>query len=428
MFSPHYLYTTTNDENAPIMKAFFLLRSWPKWLDVIAGVTVGIVSLPQAMAFSLLAGMPPIYGLYGALIPPLVYAFFGTSAFLNVGPVSVVSIFAYSLVAPLYPPFSSAYINVMIQLGLLVGLIQWMTGFVGVGKYISLLPKSIISGFIQAAAVVIIVSQLSVGFGIPLTNSSSLLDTVIQLAQQVQDFHTFSTVLFVSALAVLFLGKHFFPNFHTTIVLLVFTGICAFWLDWEGQDILLIGEVPQGFPQIILPQFSRSFFTLLPGAIGLAFIATVGSYVMAKTLEEKQSSPYVADQDFMALGVSKIIASFFGALLSAGSFNRSILNLKLGATSQYASLFSALIVGLTLVFFTPLVYFLPQPVIAAIIVYSAFFLFDFSVLRVYWKNDKKQLIYFTITVAITLGVGFVEGIFAGIAIAVLGRYFLSQPT
>ena len=149
---------------------------------------------------------------------------------------------------------------------------------------------------------------------------------------------------------------------------------------------------------------------------------------MAKTLEEKQSSPYVADQDFMALGVSKIIASFFGALLSAGSFNRSILNLKLGATSQYASLFSALIVGLTLVFFTPLVYFLPQPVIAAIIVYSAFFLFDFSVLRVYWKNDKKQLIYFTITVAITLGVGFVEGIFAGIAIAVLGRYFLSQPT
>ncbi len=410
------------------MKAFLLFRTWPKWQDVMAGVTVGIVSIPQAMAFSLLAGMPPIYGLYGALIPPLVYAFLGTSAFLNVGPVSVISIFAYTIVAPMYPPFSAEYIHVLIQLGLLVGLIQCIAGLAGVGKYISLLPKSVISGFIQAAAVVIIVSQLSVGFGITLSNHSSLLDTFILLVQQAQDFHVFSSVLFVAALAVLFLGKHFFPHFPTTIVLLVFTGICAFWYDWEGQDVLLIGEVPQGLPRIILPQFSWSLFTLLPGALGLAFIATVGSYVMAKTLEDKQSTPYVANHDFMALGASKIIASLFGALLSAGSFNRSILNLKLGATSQYASLFSALMVGLTLVFFTPLVYFLPQPVIAAIIVYSAFFLFDFSALPVYWKNDKKQLMYFTGTVAITLGVGFVEGIFAGITMVVIGRFFSSQPS
>lgn len=408
---------------------FFPILTYPlKWQDVLAGLTVGIVTLPQAMAFSLLAGMPPIYGLYGAFVPSIIYAILGSSAFLNIGPVSVISIFVYSLVSPLHTPFSESYIQTVMQLGLLVGVVQIIAGFCGMGKFISRLPKSVISGFVQAAAIVIIVSQLATGFGLEDAKGSTLGETLLLFYTKIPEFQWISTSLFAGSLSVLFFGLFYFKQFPTTIVLLSLSGFCAYLFDWEGLGVSLIGKVPQGLPSFNLPKIDDTLYSLLPGAIGIALIASVGSFVMSRTLEKHQKNAYTPNRDIVVLGLSKVIASFFGALVSAGSFNRSILNLKVGAQSPYAGLFSASILVLTLLFLTPLVYFLPQPVIAAVIVYSVVFLFDFPLIINLLKNSLTDFFYLMATLGITLIFGFVEGITFGILLSYLVKWMKKQQS
>ena len=162
----------------------------------------------------------------------------------------------------------------------------------------------------------------------------------------------------------------------------------------------------------------------MPSAFGIAFVTSIGSFVMAKNVEDQQSSRWKPNQDLIALGLAKIVSAFFGSLVPAGSFNRSILVLKSGAKTQLASLVAAFILLLTLLFLTPIVYYLPQSVIAAIIVYSVYFLFDFPLILYFWAKDKRQFIYLIVTTVTTLSLGFVEGILIGLLIAILGQNFL----
>ena len=205
-------------------------------------------------------------------------------------------------------------------------------------------------------------------------------------------------------------------------------GIAAFVFDFEALGISLIGEVPQGLPSLILPEFSQDIWLYLPSAFGIAFVTSIGSFVMAKNVADRQAKPWKPNQDLVALGLTKIVSAFFGSLVPAGSFNRSILVIKSGAKTQLAGLVAALILIFTLLFLTPIVYYLPQAVIAAIIVYSVYFLFDFPLIIEFWSKDKKQFVYLLTTAITTLSVGFVEGIVTGLIIAVLGEYFLKSKS
>lgn len=390
--------------------------------DVIAGITVGIITIPQAMAFALLAGLPPIYGLYGSFIPLLVYAVLGTSNFLNVGPVSVISIFVFESLSPFVTPFTEDYVIAVVNLGLLIGLIQVLAGVFKLGCYVDYLPKSVISGFVQAAAVVIIFSQLSPAFGVDLSLKLSYADRIYQLWKSINNFHVFSTALFFGSLLLLLVLAKVYPRFPSAIMLLTATGISAYIFDFERLGVALIGEVPEGLPSLILPQFNQTSWQYLPSAFGIAFITSIGSFVMAKNVAAKQAHPWQANRDLIALGLGKMFSAMFGSLVPAGSFNRTILIMKSGAKTQFASIIAATILFLTLLFLTPLVYYLPQAVIAAIIVYSVYFLFDFPLIFSLWKTDKKQLTYLLVTAIVTLSIGFVEGIMCGLLIAVLGKY------
>ena len=390
--------------------------------DLVAGITVGVITIPQAMAFALLAGLPPIYGLYGAFIPLLVYALLGSSNYLNVGPVSVIAIFVFESLSPIVTPFTFDFVIAVVTLGLLIGLIQVLAGVFKLGRFVNYLPKSVVSGFVQAAAVVIIISQLSPAFGVPVSLKASYAERLYQLYLSIADFNLITTALFLVSLSLLFVFAKVFPKFPTAIVLLMITGIAAFVFDFESLGISLIGEVPQGLPHLILPQFDQNSWRYLPSAFGIAFVTSIGSFVMAKNVEEHQLTPWKPNQDLIALGLAKIISALFGSLVPAGSFNRSILVIKSGAKTQLAGLIAATILLFTLLFLTPIVYYLPQSVIAAIIVYSVYFLFDFRLISHLWASDKKQFIYLLATAGTTLSVGFVEGIILGILIAFLGEY------
>ena len=392
--------------------------------DVISGITVGIITIPQAMAFALLAGLPPIYGLYGSLIPLVVFAFFASSNVLNVGPVSVISIFIFESLTPFVSPFTEEYLNAVILLGIMIGLVQLLAGILQFGKFLDFIPKSVISGFVQAAAVVIIISQLPLGIGFQFPLETNSFEKVIYLFQQLDQIHLFTFLLFTSSLIILFSFSVWFPSFPTAILLLFITGTVAYLFHLEKDGIALIGEVPEGLPVLLVPVFSWQSLQYLPSAVGIAFVATMGSYVMAKNVDTRQETIWNPNQDMIALGLSKIVSAFFGSLIPAGSFNRSILSIKTGARTQVSSLVAATIILLTLLFLTPVVYFLPQPVIAAIIVYSVYFLFDFPLIKRLWQTDKKECFFLLITAMVTLMIGFIEGIVSGLICALIVRYLI----
>ena len=389
--------------------------------DIIAGLTVGAITIPQAMAFALLGGLPPIYGLYGSLFPLVVYAFLGTSNFLNLGPVSVISIFVYTTLVPFVTPFTEEYINAVIILGLMIGAIQCMGGVFQWGKYFDYIPKSVVSGFVQAAAVVIMVSQIPPAFQLEIPPRLNYIEKIYYLLLHLGETHFLTDAFFISSLVLLFLVPRFFPRFPTAIVLLVLTGIAAYTFHLEAAGIVLIGEVPQGLPVFLLPQWTSEAWNYLPGAFGIAFVTTVGSFVMAKSVAEQQPKAWNANQDMLALGTAKMVSAFFGSLVPAGSFNRSILNLKSGAKTQISGLVAALVVLFTLLFLTPIIYYLPQSVIAAIIVYSVYYLFDFSLVKSLWNTDRKQVIYLLFTFLGTLILGFVQGIVVGLLTSIVGN-------
>lgn len=399
----------------------YLLRD-----DIIAGLTVGVITIPQAMAFALLAGLPPIYGLYGSFFPLVVYAFLGTSNYLNLGPVSVISIFVYTTLVPFVDPFTEDYVNAVIILGIMIGVFQCLGGFLRLGKYFDYIPKSVVSGFVQAAAVVIMISQITPAFEVVLPMGLNYFEKLFYFLSHLNEAHFMTSVFFMVSLFLLFLIPHFISSFPTAIVLLCISGILAFLFDLEQKGIRLIGEVPKGLPHVILPQWNTTAIDYFSGALGIAFVTTVGSFVMAKNVEDRQPHPWKANRDMIALGAAKIVSAFFGSLVPAGSFNRSILNIKAGAKTQISGLVAALVILFTLLFLTPIVYYLPQSVIAAIIVYSVYYLFDFSLIKHLWKNNRIQAVYLVLSFSITLIFGFVEGIAAGLITSILGNIFLKK--
>ena len=392
--------------------------------DLLAGITIGIVTIPQAMAFAILAGIPPIYGLYGSFIPLLIYGFLSSSNYLNVGPVSIVSIFIFDILSKNVQPFTTQYINDLIILGVMVGVIQFLFGVFGFGKFLRYIPLSIISGFIQAAAIVIIVSQFTTAFGIEFPVDG--LKKIPYLFSNLHELKLNTTLLFLISIIFLFIFAKFFPRFPTSISLVLITGILSYLLDFERYGLLLIGEVPKGLPKLIFPILDIEVLNYLPGAFGIAFITSIGSSIMAIKLEPNQPKKIKLNREYISLGLAKIISSFFGSMLSAGSFNRTILAYKIGGKTQITSIVSSIIILFTILYLTPVVYYFPQSVIAAIIVYSVYFLFDFDLMIKLWREDKIELSYLFITMLFTLFIGFVEGIFLGVLIKYLGDYFYKK--
>ncbi len=392
--------------------------------DLLAGITIGIVTIPQAMAFALLAGIPPIYGLYGSFLPLLIYGLLSSSNYLNVGPVSIISIFIFNVLSQNVEPFTTEYINDLVILGVMVGIIQLLFGAFGLGKYLKYIPLSIISGFIQAAAILIIVSQLSTALGIKFPVDG--LKKIPYLFFNVHELKLNTTLLFLISLVFLFFFAKFSPSFPTSISLVFVTGILSYLLDFEKYDLLLIGDVPKGLPAFIFPNFDIDSIKYLPGAFVIAFIASIGSSIMALKLEPYQPNKINLNREYISLGIAKFLSSFFGSMLSAGSFNRTILAYKIGGKTQITGIVSSIIILLTILYLTPVVYYFPQAVIAALIIYSVYFLFDFNLMFKLWREDKLELSYIFITMTVTLLFGLMEGLLLGVLIKYLGDYFFKK--
>ncbi|MDF0707876.1 MAG: sulfate permease [Bacteroidota bacterium] len=398
--------------------------------DLVAGFTVGIMLIPQGMAYAMIAGMPPIYGLYAALVPQLVYAVTGTSRQLAVGPVAMDSLLVAAGIGAMQLAGPQEYIAAVIFLTLLIGLLQLLLGILKMGFFVNFLSKPVISGFTSAAAILIGLGQLKHILGVELPQSGKiyvLLGSIFNSLPQI-NLLTFGIGVLV---VLIIIGLQKINKKLPIPLLVVVLGILSVvLLGLEAKGIKVVGEIPKGLPSFQIPGMQwDKLGEFLPIALTVALFGFMESISIAKTVEEKHPE-YDLDpnQELRALGMANIFGSFFQSFSVSGSFSRTAINDHSGARTGMALIFSALLVACVLLFLTPLFYNLPTVVLGAIIMVSVFGLIDVKYPLLLWKNRKDEFILLVATFIMTLSIGLIEGILLGVLLSLLLLvYRISNP-
>lgn len=414
---------------------YFPILSWlktysPSFLkgDIAAGITVGIMLIPQGMAYAMIAGLPPVYGLYAALFPQIVYAIMGTSRQLAVGPVAMDSLLVAAGLGALSLTTNAEYIALASFLALFMGTIQLLLGGLKLGFLVNFLSKPVISGFTSAAAIIIALSQLNHLLGIDIPRSNKLHELFFYLIELGPQTHLLSVLISGLGISFLLIAKKHFPKLPGALLLVFLTTFIAAQNNWESLGVTLVKEVPEGLPSFVWPKAGLSqVYELFPLALTLALIAFMEAISVAKAVEEKEKTNYLnPNQELIALGSANIVGGLFQAFPTTGGFSRTAVNHDAGAKTGVAALFSAAVVGLTLLFFTSFFYHLPTAVLGAIILVAVGKLIDLSYPKKLWKNNRSEFYVLLFTFSITLFVGIKEGILLGVFAALL--YMVSQNT
>jgi SulP family sulfate permease len=393
-------------------------RSWLKH-DFFAGLTVGVILIPQGIAYATIAGLPPIYGLYTALIPQLVYAVMGTSRQLAVGPAAMDSLIVASGVGALAAMGTENFIALAVMLAFLVGLFQFLFGLFRLGFLVNFLSRPVISGFTSGSAIIIGINQLGNLMGVDLQRSNQVQVLISEAVEVANTLHWPSLLMGLLSVALLLVSKKFFQKLPAPL-LLVILGICfVFFLNLDESGIDILGPIPAGLPKFSVPPLTLELIQDLSGlAMTLALIGFLEAISVAKSIEAKHNSYQVKpNQELVALGLSNMVGSLFQTYPATGGFARTAVNDESGAKTPMSSLVAALIIGLTLVFLTPLFYYLPKTVLAAIIIVSAYGLLDFSMPKNLLTFNMRDLVILNSTMLVTLFVGIKEGILFGIILS-----------
>lgn len=407
---------------------YFPLFTWIKSYDKItlkrdftAGLTVGIMLIPQGMAYAMIAGLPPVYGLYAALFPQIVYAFMGTSRQLAVGPVAMDSLLVAAGLGALSLSGPEEYLMLAVFLALFMGAIQLLMGGLKLGFLVNFLSRPVISGFTSAAAIIIGMSQLNHLLGIDVPRSNKIHELFFFLIDLGPQVHLITFFISVFGVAFLFLSKKYFPKLPAALILVIIATALVAQFNGETLGINLVREVPKGLPSFVFPTATpEKIYALLPLALTLALIAFMEAISVAKAIEEKEKKNELnPNQELIALGTANIVGGLFQAYPTTGGFSRTAVNYDAGAKSGVSALFSALVVGLTLVFFTSFFYFLPTAILGAIIVVAIVKLIDLNYPQYLWKNNRQEFYILLFTFFITLFIGIKEGILLGVFVALL---------
>lgn len=390
------------------------------WLsDLLPGFTLGVILVPQAMAYGMLAGVDPVYGLYAALVPLIIYTLFASTPHVSVGPTALASLLCLNGLSAFADPLTPEYLGLTILLAALTGGLQLLFGLLRLGGVTSLLSRPVLSGFVSAAALLIITSQLDALLGIPTERTTYLHENLTELLAHLRQLNPFSSLLGVGSLLTLLAAHRWLPaKFPTMLVLIVLT-TALIWRSGQQWGVATIGEVPAGLPQISVPQVSWQLVTdLLPVALVLALISFIETVSIGKAFSPQY--PYYRvqpDRELLALGLSKIVGSFFQAIPSSASFSRSAVIESSGGRGPLSNIFAAALLVLVLLFLTPFFYHLPIPVLAAIIIFSVRKLFDFAEMKRLSKLAPREFITLMITFLFTLFAGLQWGIAGGVVLS-----------
>lgn len=394
-----------------------------EWLkgDLVAGLTVGIMLIPQGIAYALIAGLPPIYGLYTALIPQIVYAIFGTSRQLAVGPVAMDSLIVAAGVATLAEVGSENFIEFAILLAFMMGVLQILFGVFRLGFIVNFLSKPVISGFTSAAALIIGFSQLNNLLGIQLERNNKLQNLLYDAYHHLNEIHWLTSLIGVLTIISILLIKKYFNKIPAGLFVVITSILIVKFFHLDQLGVSIIGDIPKGLPDFRIPSFDKKIITdLFPIALTLSFIAFLEAISVAKAIESKHPEYKISpNQELIALGMGNFIGSFFQTYPATGGFSRTAVNEQSGAKTPFSALVSASVIALTLLFLTPVFYYLPKTVLAAIIIVAVFGLLDFSMPKKLLTFSKRDLLILNVTLIFTATVGIKEGISIGVVLSLV---------
>ncbi|NBC23698.1 MAG: sulfate permease [Gammaproteobacteria bacterium] len=411
--------------------------------DLIAGVVTATLLIPQAMAYSQLAGLPPEIGLYASMLPPVLYALVGSSRTMAVGPVAVASLMLAAALGARWTPGSPEYLGGAVVVAGLVGVLLLLMGLARLGVVANFLSHPVLSGFTNAAALVILVSQLPPLFGIAVPRGS-IDEVAAGLVGGFDGLHGVTTLLGLVAVGLLIGVSRFGSRLlqwlgldpiradvavraFPLVLVAAATGSVAAGL--AGHGVAVAGVIPQGLPAVALPGLEPVLWLDLAGpAAAIALVSFVESLSIARVLAARRRQKVNADRELLGLGLANAGAAFTGASPVCGGFSRSVVNFEAGARTQVAGVVTAVVIGLTALFLTPWFHDLPITVLAAIVVVSVTNLFDLHTLRLCWRYNRADALALIATFVAVLSEGMETGIAVGVVLsAVLFLWRTSRP-
>ena len=405
-----------------------------EWLsgDLIGGLIVTIMLIPQSMAYAMLAGAPPQYGLYASILPVIVYAFIGSSRYLAVGPVAIVSLMVSSTAVMHAEAGSAEYGQVAILLAWEVGVLLVLAGLLRLGVLANFLSHSVISGFINASALIIAVSQIEPLLGMQLARTESFFPMLAELARQFESVHLPTAAIGIGAVAGLLMMRRplevvlrhmklpenvISVSTKTGALVVVIIGALVVWLGdlSANQGVSIVGEVPAGLPALAIPGWDAQLaLDLLPGAALIAFVAYLESISVARSLASKRRERILPNRELTALGLSNLAAGLTGAFPVAGGVGRSGVNYAAGSNTQLAGIITAVSMAMCLLLLGPLFHYVPKAILAAIVLIAVMSLMDVKPLLESWRyniaDGASTLVTFLAVLLVNVEIGVLTGL------------------
>jgi len=350
--------------------------------DVIAGLTNAVIVLPQGVAFAMIAGLPPQYGLYTAIVTPIVAALFGSSRHLISGPTTAISIVVFSAVSGHADPGSPQFLSMALTLTFLAGLFQFAFGVARLGRLVDFVSHSVIVGFTAGAAILIATSQIKHITGVDLPSGETFLQTWMIIFQVLNDINFFVLIISVATLIVAVGIKKFQPRWPHLLLAMITGSFLSLVLDGPAHGVRLIGELPAQLPPISMPDFTFVTLTeLTPDAFAIAVLGLIEAVSIGRSIATKSHQQIDGNQEFIGQGLSNIVGSFFSSYAGSGSFTRSGINYAAGARTPLAAIFAAAFLAAIVLLIAPLTKFLPIPAMGGVILLVAYNLIDFHHIR-----------------------------------------------
>jgi len=388
--------------------------------DILAGLTGAVIVLPQGVAFAMIAGLPPQYGLYTAIITPVVAALFGSSLHLISGPTTAISIVVFSSVSAFAEPGSEEYIRLVLTLTFMAGVYQLVFGLARLGTLVNFVSHSVVIGFTSGAAILIATSQLKHVLGLDLPGSHDFLEVwfhIFSLFDQI-NFYVFAVAMVTLISAVFFRAK--IPRWPGMLFAMIIGSIFCLLINGSQHGISLVGQMPARLPPLSMPDFSfETFRELAPKGLAVALLGLIEALSIGRSIAAKSHQPIDGNQEFIGQGLSNIVGSFFSSYAGSGSFTRSGINYQTGAITPLSAVFSAGLLALLLLLVAPLTAYLPIAAMGGIILMVAYHLIDVHHIRTILRTSREETAVLVVTFFATLFLDLEFAIYAGVLLSLV---------
>jgi len=410
-----------------ILNAIFPFLTWFKLItkesikaDFLAGLTGAVIVLPQGVAFATIAGLPPEYGLYTAMVTPIVAALFGSSFHLVSGPTTAISIVVFSAISHHAEPGTSEFLSLTLTLTFLAGVYQLAFGLARLGALVNFVSHTVVIGFTAGAAILIATSQMKHITGISIPKGESFIHTWIVLFQNAGSTNSYLIIIAIATLVTAFVSKKMMPKSPGLLIGMIVGSIIALIFKDFTSDIKLVGEIPAQLPPLSMPEFSlTSIKTLAPEAFAVALLGLIEAVSISRAVANKSGQRIDANQEFIGQGLSNIVGSFMSSYAGSGSFTRSGINYEAGAKTPLSAIFAAIILVVIVLLIAPLTAYLPIAAMGGIILLVAYNLIDFHHIKQTLTFSKSESAILLTTFFATLFLELEFAIYLGVLLSLI---------